>query len=63
MVHLIVHANVVVDMSYCATRRSGVDAMKAVKKLREEGYISSDVILMVDEMYLQKGTKKKMQKF
>ena len=33
-----------------------MDALKAVKKLLDEGHISSDVILMVDEMYLQKGT-------
>ena len=32
----------------------GVDFLKAVKKLREKGHISSDVILMVDEMFLQK---------
>ena len=33
---------------------SGVDSLKAAKKLREKGHISSDVILMVDEMFLQK---------
>ena len=32
----------------------GVDSLKAAKKLREKGNISSDVILMVDEMFLQK---------
>ena len=32
----------------------GVDSLKAAKKLREKGHISSDVILMVDEMFLQK---------
>lgn len=37
-------------------QKGGVDAIKAAKKLREEGRMSSDVILMVDEMYLQKGT-------
>ena len=37
-------------------QQGGVDALKAVKKLREEGHMSSDVVLMVDEMYLQKGT-------
>ena len=37
-------------------QQGGVDALKAVKKLLNEGHISSDVILMVDEMYLQKGT-------
>ena len=31
-----------------------VDSLKAAKKLREKGHISSDVILMVDEMFLQK---------
>ena len=32
----------------------GVDSLKAAKKLPEKGHISSDVILMVDEMFLQK---------
>ena len=32
----------------------GVDSLKAAKKLREKGHISSDVILMVDEIFLQK---------
>ena len=32
----------------------GVDSLKAAKKLREKGHISSDVVLMVDEMFLQK---------
>ena len=32
----------------------GVDSLKAAKKLREKGQISSDAILMVDEMFLQK---------
>ena len=31
-----------------------VDSLKAAKKLREKGHISSDVILVVDEMFLQK---------
>ena len=38
-------------------QRGGVDALKAIKRLREAGEISSDVVLMVDEMYLQKGTQ------
>ena len=33
---------------------SGVDAIKAVKTLREKGSIHKDVILIVDEFYLQK---------
>ena len=37
-------------------QKGGVDALKAVKKLLDEGHMSSDVILMVDEMFLQKGT-------
>ena len=32
----------------------GVDAMKSVKYLLEKGDISRDVVLMFDEMYLQK---------
>ena len=35
----------------------GVDAIKAVKFLRKKGEISNDIVLMVDEMYLQKGTQ------
>ena len=35
----------------------GVDAIKAIKTLRERGEISSDIVLMVDEMYLQKATQ------
>ena len=37
-------------------QKGGVDALKAVKKLLDGGHMSSDVILMVDEMFLQKGT-------
>ena len=32
----------------------GVDAIKGLKKLRDMGKISKDLILMVDEMFLQK---------
>ena len=35
----------------------GVDAIKAATLLREEGKISEDVVLMLDEMYLQKSTE------
>ena len=35
----------------------GVDAIKAIKLLREKGELSQDVILMLDEMYLQKSTQ------
>ena len=38
-------------------QQGGVDAFKAVKLLREKGEISDDVILMADEMYLQKCTQ------
>ena len=38
-------------------QKGGVDAIKAVKFLLEKGEISNDVILMLDEMYLQKGTQ------
>ena len=38
-------------------QQGGVDAIKAVKRLREKGKISTDCILMVDEMYLQKATQ------
>ena len=33
----------------------GVDSIKALIFLRKKEDISSDVVLMVDEMYLQKG--------
>ena len=35
-------------------RKGNIDSMKAVKLLLETGQISKDVIMMVDEMYLQK---------
>ena len=38
-------------------QQGGVDAFKTVKILREKGEISDDVILMADEMYLQKCTQ------
>ena len=38
-------------------QQGGVDALKAVRRLREGGSISADCVLMADEMYLQKGTQ------
>ena len=38
-------------------QQGGVDAIKAVTFLREKGEISTDCILIVDEMYLQKATQ------
>ena len=38
-------------------QRGGVDAVKVIKLLREKGEISEDVILIVDEMFLQKSTQ------
>ena len=38
-------------------QKGGVDALKSCKLLREKGDISEDVILMLDEMYLQKSTQ------
>ena len=35
-------------------QQGGVDAIKALKLLREQGNISKDLVLMADEMYLQK---------
>ena len=35
-------------------RKGNIDSMKAVKLLLETGQISKDVIMMVDEMHLQK---------
>ena len=36
-------------------RKDKVDAIKASKSLKEKDAISDDVILMADEMYLQKS--------
>ena len=38
-------------------QEGGVDALKAVSLLRETGKISSDCVLMIDEMYLQKAAQ------
>ena len=38
-------------------QQGGVDSVKAVKLLLERGKISRDVVLMADEMYLDKGTQ------
>ena len=35
----------------------GVESISAAKSLREKGHLSQDCILMVDEMYIQKGTQ------
>ena len=35
-------------------QEGGVDSIKALRRLRESGEISTDILLMVDEMYLQK---------
>ena len=37
--------------------KGGVNSIKAAKMLREEGSISSHIILMADEMYLKKSTQ------
>ena len=38
-------------------QQGGVDAIKGLTVLRENGRISRDCILMVDDMYLQKSTQ------
>ena len=38
-------------------QQGGVNSIKALKILRENGKISNDCILMVDEMYLEKATQ------
>ena len=38
-------------------QQGGVDAMKALNLLREKGKISNDLVMNVDEMYLQKSTQ------
>ena len=38
-------------------QQGGIDSIKAIKLLLEKGKISKDVVLMADEMYLDKGTQ------
>ena len=38
-------------------QNGGVDSVKAAKALKEKGELSEEIILMADEMYLQKGTQ------
>ena len=38
-------------------QQGGVDSIKALKVLKEKGEMSTDLILMVDEMYLQKAAQ------
>ena len=38
-------------------KKGGVDSIKAIVKLREDGKISPHIVLMVDEVFLQKGTQ------
>ena len=38
-------------------QKGGVDAVKSIKLLREKGEISNDIVLLVDEMFLQKSTQ------
>ena len=38
-------------------QQGGLDSLKALKVLREKGEISTDFILMVDEMYLHKAAQ------
>ena len=38
-------------------QQGGVDAIKAIKRLREKGEMSADSILLLDEMYLQKAAQ------
>ncbi len=38
-------------------QQGGVDAIKAIKLLKDKGHMSKDVILMVDEMFLQKASQ------
>lgn len=38
-------------------QQGGVDPIKSLKKLRENHMISSHIVLMVDEMYVQKGSQ------
>ena len=38
-------------------QQGGVDVVKAIKCLRQKGKMSDDIILIADEMYIQKGTQ------
>ena len=38
-------------------QQGGVNSIKALKILRENGKISNDCILMINEMYLEKATQ------
>lgn len=38
-------------------QKGAVDSVKAAKALKEKGDLSDEIILMADEMYLQKGTQ------
>ena len=38
-------------------QKGGVNSIKALKRLKEAGEISEDVVLMADEMYLQKASE------
>ena len=38
-------------------QKGGVDAIKSIKMLLEKGKISKDIVLMVDEMFLQKAAQ------
>ena len=38
-------------------KKGGIDSIQAANKLKENGDLCEDIILMVDEMYLQKGTQ------
>ena len=38
----------------------GIDAFKAAKILQERGALSEEIILMADEMYLQKASIRRM---
>ena len=38
-------------------QKGGVDSVKAAKALKEKSELSDEIILVADEMYLQKGTQ------
>ena len=44
-------------------QQGGVDSLKVMKVLREKGGILTDLILMVDEMYLQKTAQNQVREY
>ena len=56
--HLLLEEFPLPSLSYLKTlSQGGIEPIKALKLLLENGKVSSDCVLLVDEMYLQKGVQ------